>query len=166
MKITLAAGIRIDPPVDRLMADAHPPIVGIIDFQTTCDGLRRPVETKPGSDAGDESLMLSAPVPWSMASFFRVVLCGIIPVYRVVCIGGPVPSDLTANARMVPSQSAPDFSLRKTGDRHMSDDILLFWSKMMVGHDGLLSGSSVGGTSLYQKTLSCPLVICHVVHLK
>jgi hypothetical protein len=27
---------------------------------------------------------------------------------------------------------------------------------MMVGHDGLLSGLSVGGASLYQKTLSCP----------
>ena len=34
----------------------------------------------------------------------------------------------------------PEFSLRKTGTCHMRDDILLVWSKMMVGHDGLLSG--------------------------
>ena len=140
MEITLAAGVLIDPPVDRLMADAHTPIVGIIDVQTACDRFRRPVETKPGRDVGDEPLMLSASVSRPIASFFRVVLCGVIPIDRVVGVGGPVPPDLTTNARVVPSQSAPDFSLRKTGTCHMGDDILLVWSKMMVGHDGLLSG--------------------------
>ena len=140
MEITLAAGVLIDPPVDRLMADAHTPIVGIIDVQAACDRFRRPVETKPGRDVGDEPLMLSASVSRPMASFFRVVLCGVIPIDRVVGVGGPVPPDLTTNARVVPSQSAPDFSLRKTGTCHMRDDILLVWGKMMVGHDGLLSG--------------------------
>jgi len=36
----------------------------------------------------------------------------------------------------------------------------------MVGHDGLLSGKSVGGASLYQKIPSCPSMICHVVHFE
>ncbi len=39
----------------------------------------------------------------------------------------------------------------------MGDNILFICGKMMVGHDGLLSGSSVGGASLYQKTPSCPV---------
>jgi hypothetical protein len=38
----------------------------------------------------------------------------------------------------------------------MTDDILFFCAKMMVGHDGLLSDMSVGRASLYQKIPSCP----------
>ena len=38
----------------------------------------------------------------------------------------------------------------------MTDHILFFCVKMLVGHDGLLSDMSVGGTSLYQKIPSCP----------
>jgi hypothetical protein len=41
----------------------------------------------------------------------------------------------------------------------MTDNIALFSGKMMVGHDGLLSGKSVGGASLYQKIPSCPALI-------
>ena len=48
----------------------------------------------------------------------------------------------------------------------MGYDILLFWGKMMIGHDGLLSGKSVGGASLYQKIPSCPSIICHVVRFE
>jgi hypothetical protein len=110
--------------------------------------------------------MMSAPVSCSVASLFRVKLGSIVPVDGVICIGRPVPSDLPAYARMVSSEPSAYLPQRETSNCHMSNDILLVWGKMMVGHDGLLSGSSVGGASLYQKTLSCPLFICHVVHLK
>ena len=43
----------------------------------------------------------------------------------------------------------------------MTDDILFFCAKMMVGHDGLLSDMSVGRTSLYQEILSCPAFISY-----
>jgi len=45
----------------------------------------------------------------------------------------------------------------------MTDDILFFCAKMMVGHDGLLSDMSVGRASLYQKIPSCPnfYLMCH-----
>jgi hypothetical protein len=67
---------------------------------------------------------------------------------------------------MVSPDTPADLSQRKAGNRHMGDDILLFWGKMMVGHDGLLSGTSVGGASLYQKIPSCPLTIGHLVHFE
>jgi hypothetical protein len=67
---------------------------------------------------------------------------------------------------MVSSEPSAYLPQRETGNRHMGDDILFVWGKMMVGHAGLLSGSSVGGASLYQKTLSCPPFTRHVVHLK
>ena len=41
----------------------------------------------------------------------------------------------------------------------MTDHVPFFRAKMMVGHGGLLSGTSVGGASLYQKIPSCPAVI-------
>jgi hypothetical protein len=41
----------------------------------------------------------------------------------------------------------------------MTDDIALFHGKMMIGHDGLLSGMSVGRALLYQKIPSCPLFV-------
>jgi hypothetical protein len=52
-----------------------------------------------------------------------------------------------------------DFSESESGKHHMTNNIALFSGKMMVGHDGLLSGSSVGRASLYQKIPSCPLFI-------
>ena len=48
----------------------------------------------------------------------------------------------------------------------MTDDILFFCAKMMVGHDGLLSDMSVGRASLYQKIPSCPHILSHMVHFE
>jgi hypothetical protein len=81
-------------------------------------------------------------------------------------IGRSVPPDLPVDAGMVSSDTTADLSQRESNNRHMTDDILFFSGKMMVGHDGLLSGKSVGGASLYQKIPSCPSMICHVVHFE
>ncbi|MGA2122767.1 MAG: hypothetical protein ABSG49_12120, partial [Methanoregula sp.] len=101
-----------------------------------------------------------------MASLFRVKLGSIVPVDGVIRIGRSVPPDLPVDAGMVSSDTTADLSQRESNNRHMTDDILFFSGKMMVGHDGLLSGKSVGGASLYQKIPSCPLTICHLVHFE
>jgi hypothetical protein len=41
-----------------------------------------------------------------------------------------------ADARVVTTYAATYLSKRKTGNRHMADDISFFCGKMMVGHDG------------------------------
>jgi hypothetical protein len=110
--------------------------------------------------------MMSAPVSCSVASLFRVKLGSIVPVDGVIRIGRSVPPDLPVDAGMVSSDTTADLSQRESNNRHMTDDILFFSGKMMVGHDGLLSGKSVGGASLYQKIPSCPSMICHVVHFE
>jgi hypothetical protein len=66
---------------------------------------------------------------------------------------------------MVFPDATTDFSERESGKHHMTNNIALFSGKMMVGHDGLLSGLSVGRASLYQKTRHV-LSLSHVVQLQ
>jgi hypothetical protein len=91
-------------------------------------------------------------VPRFVTPRLREKFGSIVPVYCVIRIGGPVPCDLPADARMVPSDTAAYFSQGKTGNRQMTDHISFFCGKMMVGHDGLLFWYCVGRASLYQKT--------------
>jgi hypothetical protein len=101
-------------------------------------------------------VMPPAMMPGLATSLLRIKLSSIIPVDRIISIGGPVSLYFSADTGMVLPDTTTDFSERESGNRHMTDNVALFSGKMMVGHDGLLSGSSVGGASLYQKTPSCP----------
>jgi len=92
-------------------------------------------------------------------------MCVIIPVDGIVSIGRPVPLYFSTDTPMVFPDVTTDFSERESGKHHMTNNIALFSGKMMVGHDGLLSGLSVGRASLYQKTRHV-LSLSHVVQLQ
>ncbi len=93
-----------------------------------------------------------------MSSFFLKILGSIVPVDGIIRIRRSVAGNLPADAHMVSANAAPDLPEGKLRNVHMSDDIAFFRGKMMIGHGGLLSGTSVGGASLYQKIPSCPLL--------
>jgi hypothetical protein len=62
----------------------------------------------------------------------------------------------STDASMVFPDATTDCPERESCKHHMTNNIALFSGKMMVGHGGLLSGSSVGRASLCQKIPSCP----------
>jgi hypothetical protein len=98
-------------------------------------------------------------------ALFLIKLSSVIPVDGIVSIGRPVPLYFSTDTPMVFPDATTDFSERESGKRHMTNNIALFSGKMMVGHDGLLSGLSVGRASLYQKTRHV-LSLSHVVQLQ
>jgi hypothetical protein len=95
-------------------------------------------------------------VPRLATALFLIKLGSVIPVDGIVSIGRPVSLYFSTDTPMVFPDATTNFSQRKSSNNHITNKIPLFSGKMMVGHDGLLSGLSVGGASLYQKTLSCP----------
>ena len=105
-------------------------------------------------------------VPRLVTSLIRVMLGSIIPVDGIIGVGRSVPCNLSADARMVPSEATAYFPQRKIGNCHMTDDILLFSGKMMVGHDGLLSEFECWWyfTLPENPVMSC--ILSHVVHFE
>ena len=140
VEVAFAAGVLIDPPVDRFMTDAHGYIIGVVHFQTTCDGFRRPVKVEPGSDVGKEPLVASAVMSCFVESGVHDPFDTVVPIDVALLVVGGVPPDLPADTRMMPPQAPADLSQGESGERQMANDIALFSGKMMVGHDGLLSG--------------------------
>jgi hypothetical protein len=47
------------------------------------------------------------------------------------------------------AKESVDLPREETGELQMPDDISFIFYSLMVGHDSLLSGTTVGGTSLY-----------------
>jgi hypothetical protein len=140
MEIALTCGVLIDPSVNGLVADSHGLIVGIINPQAACDGFRRPVETKLRGDVGDKPVVPSTVMSCFVAPLLHGTLDTMVPLDVTLLVVGEVPLDLPAHTRMVSPQTTADLSQRESGERQMTDDIALFSGKMMVGHDGLLSG--------------------------
>lgn len=111
MKITFVTGISINPMVNRFVADPHLLIVGIVHSHSSCNRFRGPFEVELGDHIVKELLIsLSSMMSCSMTALFCVILGRVVPVDGVIGVSRSVSLDLTADTRMMSSDTTADFS--------------------------------------------------------